>query len=61
MYWAYSPIQGYLLVQGWSNKVIMGMVEEEEIKIVYDSPKYVRGEKSYWKWRSEFSRNVLSS
>ena len=45
MNWAYGPIRGYLLVQGWSNKVIMGMVEEEEIRIVYDSSKYVRGEK----------------
>ena len=27
-------------------KIIMGRKSEEEIKIVYDSPKYVRGEKS---------------
>ena len=39
----------------------MGMVEDEEIRVVYDSPKYVRGEKSSQKQRSEFSRNVLSS
>lgn len=39
----------------------MGIVKEEEIMIVYDSPKYVRGEKLYRKWRSEISRNVLSS
>ena len=37
------------------------MVEEEEIKIVYDSPKYVRGEKSYRKCRSEVNKNVLLS
>ena len=39
----------------------MGMVEEKEIRIVYDSPKYVRGEKSFQKQRSEVSKNVLSS
>ena len=50
-----------LLIGGWSNNVIMGMVEEEEIKIVYDSPKHVRGEKLYWKCGSKVSRNVLSS
>ena len=37
------------------------MVQEEEIKIVCDSPKYVRGEKSNRKRRSEVSKNVLSS
>ena len=48
-------------VQGWLNKVIMGMAEEEEIRIVYDSSKYVRGEKLSRKQRSEVSRNALSS
>ena len=39
----------------------MGMVEEEEIRIVHDKPKDVRGEKSYRKCGFEISRNVLSS
>ena len=37
------------------------MVEEVEIKIVYDSPKYVRGEKLSRKRKFEVSKNVLSS
>ena len=34
-------------------KIIMGRKSEEEIRIVYDSPKYVRGGKSPWRCRSE--------
>jgi len=52
---AYAP------VRGWSNNVIMGMVEEEEIRIVHDSPKGVRGEKSHRKSGFEINKNVLSS
>ena len=36
--WPNGPIRGR------SDKVIMGMIWEEEIKVVYDSPKYVREE-----------------
>ena len=39
----------------------MGRVWEEEIRIVYNSPEYVRGEKSSRKQRSEVSKKVLSS
>ena len=42
-------------------KVIMGRVKEEEINIVRDSPKYVRGEKSSWRRRPEVIKIVLSS
>ena len=34
-------------------KIIMGRKSEEEIRIVYDSPKYVRGGKSHRRCRSE--------
>ena len=34
-------------------KIIMGRKSEEEIRIVYDSPKYVRGGKSPRRCRSE--------
>ena len=38
MYWAYDP-----MAQSGDGqiKIIMGRKSEEEIKIVYDSPKYV--------------------
>ena len=50
MYWAYDP-----MVQSEDGplKIIMGRKLEEEIKIAYDSPKYVRGGKSPQRCRSE--------
>ena len=50
MYWAYDPMaqseDGPLMI-------IMGKKSEEEIKIVYNGPKYVRGGESPRKHRSE--------
>ena len=43
MYWAYDPMAQF---EDGRIKIIMGRKSEEEIKIVYDSPKYVRGGKS---------------
>ena len=50
MYWAYD-----LMAQSEDGplKIIMGRKLEEEIKIVYDSPKYVRGGKSPQRCRFE--------
>ena len=42
-------------------KIIMGRKSEEKIKIVYDSPKYVRGEKSPRRYRFEVIKAFLSS
>ena len=42
-------------------KVIMGRKSEEEIKIMYDSPKYVRSEKSPRRCKSEVIKTFLSS
>ena len=42
-------------------KIIMGRKSEEEIKIVYDSPKYVRGGKSPRRCRSNVIKAFLSS
>ena len=41
MYWAYDPMAQS---EDGQIKVIMGRKSEEVIKIVYDNPKYVRGE-----------------
>ena len=38
MYWAYDPMAKF---ENDQIKIIMGRKSEEEIKIVYDSPKYV--------------------
>ena len=42
-------------------KIIMERKSEEEIKIVYDSPKYVRGGKSPRRCRLEVIKAFLSS
>ena len=42
-------------------KVIMGRKSEEEIKIVYDSPKDVQGEKSSRRRKSKVIKTLLSS
>ena len=48
-------------IRGWSTKVITGMTWKKEIKLIYDSPKYVRGEKSPWKYISKVIKTFLSS
>ena len=58
MYWAYDPMAQS---EDGQVKIIMGKKSEEEIKIVYDSPKYVRGEKSSQRRKSEVIKIVLSS
>ena len=42
-------------------KVIMGRKSEEEIKIVYDSPKDVQGENSSQRCKSKVIKTFLSS
>ena len=41
-------------------KIIMGRKSDEEIKIVYDSPKYVWDGKSHQKYRFEVVKVSLS-
>ena len=50
MYWAYDPM---VQSEDGQLKIIMGRKLEKEIKIVYDSPKYVRDGKSPRRCRSE--------
>ena len=42
-------------------KITMGRKLEEEIKIVYDSPKYVQGGKSPQRYKSKVIKAFLSS
>ena len=58
MYWAYDP---KAQSKDGQIKIIMGRKSEEEIKIVYDSPKYIRGGKSPRRCRSEVIKAFLSS
>ena len=50
MYWAYDPMAQS---KDGPLKIIMGRKSEEEIKIVYNGPKYVRGGELPWRYRSE--------
>ena len=59
---AYGPMaQWPNPVRGWSTKIITGMTWKEEIKVIYDSPKYFQGEKSPQKYKSEVIKTFLSS
>ena len=58
MYWAYDPMAQS---EDGQLKIIMGRKSKEEIKIVYDSPNYVRGGKSPWICKSEVIKAFLSS
>ena len=58
MHWAYDPMTQF---EDGQIKIIMGRKSEEEIKIVYDSPKYVRGGKSSRRCKSEVIKAFLSS
>ena len=50
MYWAYDPMAQS---EDGPLKIIMGKKSEEEIKIVYNGPRYVRGRESPRRYRSE--------
>ena len=58
MYWDYDPMAQS---EDGQIKIIMGRKLEEEIKIVYDSPKYVQGGKSPQRCRSNVIKAFLSS
>ena len=58
MYWAYDPMAQS---EDGQIKIIMGRKSQEEIKIVYDSPKYVQCGKSHRRYRSEVIKAFLSS
>ena len=58
MHWAYDLIAQF---EDGQIKVIMGRKSEEEIKIVYDSPKDVQGEKSSRRRKSKVIKTFLSS
>ena len=50
MYWAYDPMAQS---EDGPLEIIMGKKSKEEIKIVYNGSKYVRGGESPQRYRSE--------
>ena len=58
MHWAYDPMAQF---EDGQIKIIMGRKSEEEIKIVYDSSKYVQGGKSSRRCKFEVIKAFLSS
>ena len=47
--WPNDLIRGCKQVRGWLTKVVMEIALKEGMKIIYGSPKSIRGEKSPWK------------
>ena len=58
MYWDYDPMAQS---EDGQIKIIMGRKLEEEIKTVYDSPKYVQSGKSPQRYKSKVIKAFLSS
>ena len=56
--WPNDPVRGRRHVQGRSTKVEAEMTLQEELKVIYDRPKPIRGEKSllniYPRWFETF-------
>ena len=56
--WPNDPIRGRRHVQGRSTKVEAEMTLQEELKVIYDRPKPIQGEKSllniYPRWFETF-------
>ena len=41
--WPINPVQGCRHIRGWSTKVKVEMTLQEELKVIYDRPKPIRG------------------
>ena len=56
--WPIDPVQGCKHIQGWSTRVEVEMALQEELKVIYDRSKPIRGEKSprniYPRWYEIF-------
>ena len=44
--WPIDLVRGCRHIRGWSTKVEVEMALQEELKVIYDRPKPIRGEKS---------------
>ena len=59
--WPIDPVRGCEHIQGWSTKVEVEMALQEELKVVYDRPKPIRGEKLPWNIYSRWFETFLTS
>ena len=59
--WPIDPIRGYGHIRGWSTKVEVEMALQEELKVVYDRPKPIRGEKLPWNIYPRWFETFLTS
>ena len=41
--WPINPVRGCRHIRGWSTKVKVEMTLQEELKVIYDRPKPIRG------------------
>ena len=46
--WPNDPVQGHRHIRGRSTKVEVEIPLQEELKVIYNRPKHIRGEKSSW-------------
>ena len=59
--WLMDPIRGCKHIRGQSTKVEVEMALQEELKVVYDRPKPVRGEKLPWSIYPRWFETFLTS
>ena len=58
--WPNDPVQGRRHIRGWSTKVEVEMALQEELKVIYNKPKPIRGEKSLQKGSPRWFETFLS-
>ena len=59
--WPIDPIQERTHIRGWSTKVEEEMTLQKELKVIYDRPKPIRGEKLPWNIYSRWFETFLTS
>ena len=56
-----DPVRGHRHIRGWSTKVEVEMALQEELKVIYNRPKPIRGEKSHRDIYPRWFETFLSS
>ena len=58
--WPNDPVQGHKHIRGRSTKVVVESALQEELKVIYNIPKPIRGEKSPQKGSPRWFETFLS-
>ena len=58
--WPNDPVRGRRHIQGWSTKAEVEIALQEELKVIYNKPKAIRGEKSPRKRSPRWFETFLS-